>query len=189
MRYPVEPFILAIDPGNSHVKYVSPWHSGHFPSVYAIEEPGIDFDGLASADDFVIERAGVRYAIGKSAARLGNISIRTLDRSRVLSVDYQILIDAALVAALPHDGLISPVLNLPVAWYDRRDEVRRFLGGLRTVIYRGEVHQYEMPADLIRIVPEGFGTVCADSLDDQGRATNNGLSRKRVGVIDVGMRT
>jgi hypothetical protein len=193
MSYPVDPLIVAIDPGASSTEYVSPWHSGYFASIYSEEEPGIDFEALATVDDFVIERLHnkrwQRVAIGKSASRLGSISVRTLDRARVLSVDYKILIDAALAASMEQDGDISPVLNLPVEWYQRREEVKAFLGGIHMVRYNGKESEFHMPADRIRIIPEGFGALCNEMLDDTGKAVNAEYAKMKVGVIDMGMKT
>src|SRR5436190_21835543 len=121
--------LVSLDLGNGFVKYISSSGEGFFPSVYGMQEPGIDFAGLASGDDFVIELEGETYAIGWSAPRLSNINVRTLDRSRVLGPEYRILFAAALVAAAGKGGNIAPILSLPVSWYDRRDQVKQHLAG------------------------------------------------------------
>jgi hypothetical protein len=188
MSYPVDPFICAIDVGASTTKYISPWGEGAFPSIYSVEEPGLDFQALATVDDIVIE-TDRRYAIGLSAARLGSISVRTLDRARPLTADYRILMDAALALSMEYEGRVSPVLNLPVEWYERRAEVKAFLGGTHKVTYNGHTMEFDIPAELIRIIPEGFGALCNEMLDDTGVAVNGEYASLTIGVIDGGMKT
>lgn len=191
--------LVSLDLGNGFCKFVSTYDSGHFPSVYAAQEPGVEFAGLAAADDFVIELDGVRYAIGWSAPRLGHIAVRTLDRSRVLGPEYQVLFAAALVAAVGQGGIIAPILSLPVSWYDRRDLVKKHLAGewriWRAEHRRGDTtipdqwYNFTVPLEAIRIIPEGFGSICALALDDSGRPYNNGLLGMTVGVVDIGTKT
>lgn len=199
MSYPVDPLVIGLDIGHSNVKYASPFQRGHFPSIYAMEEPGISFEGLSAANDFVIEIEENRYAIGRSASRLGSIPVRTLDRRRVLSVDYKILLAAALVAGCQYpkgngefaifDGQIAPVLSLPIEWYEKRQKVKEYIAGWVNVTYRNQTLSYYMPAENISILPEGFGALLTDISDDQGRAIMNTYDKKTVGVIDVGMKT
>lgn len=182
--------LVALDIGNGFVKYLSSSAEGFFPSVYCLQEPGISFDGLASSDDFVIEfEGGDTFAIGWSAPRLGNISVRTLDRSRILGPEYKVLFAAALAASAGKGGNIAPILSLPLAWYDRRNEVKQHLAGEWTIKHGGRWHNFIVLAENMRIIPEGFGTVCSLALDRNGKPYNNGLLTQRVGVIDIGTKT
>lgn len=185
------PRIISLDIGNGNTKYMSSTEQGYFPSVYGLEEPGIDFKESAGVHDFVIERTdGTRYAIGWSASRLSETEARTMDRSRVSSIDYRILFEAALVAACGEGGLIAPILSLPVEWYEKRDEVKRFLvgdGDLRVLRIGERWRNFELRPELVRIVPEGYGTLC--SLLFGGNENRAELKTLKVGVVDIGMKT
>lgn len=191
--------LVSLDLGNGYVKYRSSTRVGYFPSVYAIEEPGVDFEGLAGVDDFVIRLDGNHYAIGWSAPRLGHISVRTLDRTRVMGDEYAVLFAAALAAAVGQSGDIAPVLSLPVMWYDRRDKVRERLAGDWTIWRRAfkddegyhpdRLLQIRIPEKRIRIVPEGFGSICSLALNEYGTPIDDGLLDIAVGVVDMGTKT
>jgi len=182
--------VRSFDLGNGHVKFMSSSGGGFFPSVFAVQEPGIDFEGLKAADDLVLTYNNVTYAGGWSVSRLSNIPRRTLDRSRIMTEDYKMLFLFALVASSKdRGGQIAPVLSLPVAWYDRRSDVKRFLAGNYDLQVGGRCLHFEIPETQIRIVPEGFGTVCASALDSQGRGRNGRLLEKRIGVVDIGTKT
>jgi hypothetical protein len=187
----MNPRLVSFDLGNGFTKYVSSSGEGFFPSVSALEEPGIDFDGIGAADDFVISFDGETYAIGWSAWRLGNISVRTLDRTRVLGPEYRVLFAAALAASCAQGSIIEPVLSLPLSWYEekRRNQVKQSLAGNWEIGVKGRTLSFIVPEELIRIVPEGFGTICAMALDRNGKPHNNGLLRKIVGVVDIGTKT
>lgn len=191
--------LVSLDLGNGFVKFRSSTRAGSFPSVYAMEEPGLDFEGLAGVDDFVIDFEGRRYAVGYSAARLGSISVRTLDRTRITGPEYRVLFAAALASAAGQGRLIAPVMSLPVIWYDRREQVRDRLAGEYEVWRKGwrddegehpdRWLNFTVPHELMRIVPEGFGSICSLALDEWGRPVNNGLLKIRVGVVDMGTKT
>lgn len=187
----MNPRLVSFDLGNGFTKYVSSSGEGFFPSVFALQEPGIDFDGLRSADDFVISLDGDTYAVGYSAWRLGNISVRTLDRTRVLGPEYRVLFASALAASCAQGGIIQPILSLPVSWYEekRRNQVKSHLAGQWEIGSNGRNMSFSVPLDLISIVPEGFGTICSLALDRNGKAHSNGLLRMIVGVVDVGTKT
>jgi plasmid segregation protein ParM len=180
--------IISFDIGNGFTKYVSSTRRGYFPSVYCAEEPGISLDGLRNSKDLVIELEGISYAVGSSAYKLGSIPIRTLDRSRIGSVDYRILFAAAMTLAAPQSGVIMPIMSLPVSWYsNKRDDVKKALSGLWQVRSDGKWLNYNVTD--IKIVPEGFGSVCSIALDGGGRVVSSDLLKEKVGVIDIGTRT
>jgi len=181
--------LVSFDLGNGFIKFASSSGEGHFPSVFALQEPGIDFDGLAANDDFVITFEGDTYAIGWSAWRLGSIDVRTLDRTRVLGHEYRVLFAAALAAACSQGSIIEPVLSLPISWYDRRDQVKAHLAGEWQIIHHGRTKSFAVPIETIKIIPEGFGSVCSMALDRNGRPHNNGLLHLVAGVVDVGTKT
>lgn len=183
------PRLLSFDLGNGFVKHVSSSGDGHFPSVYAMEEPGIDFDGLKANDDFVIGFEDQRYAIGWSAWRLGNIPVRTLDSTRITGDEYRLLFAAALAQSCAQGAIVEIVLSLPLSWYDRRDEVKEYLSGEWSVTVSGRQLSFSVPKKLMKIIPEGFGTVCFMALDRNGRQTNSELLGIKAGVVDVGTKT
>lgn len=182
--------IVGLDLGNGFIKVCSSTIEDHFPSVYSMQEPGVSFEGLAATDDLVIEIPNEGcYAVGTCAPKLGNISQRTLDISRVTGKDYRILFAAALATACRRSGEIAPVLSLPIAWYDKRDQVRKSLAGEWRIKVNGTWFTYVVPLNSIRLIPEGFGSICSLVLNRRGEVMSDEIYNMQVGVVDVGTKT
>lgn len=181
--------IISLDIGNGFTKALSATRSVSFASVAATEQGPIQFDGFNSADDLVIEFEGTRYAIGETAWKLGRMRITQMDRSRVGSDFYKVLFAAALAQVAPQSSAPHVVFSLPVSWYSDRETVKAKMAGQYKVCYGGSAFTYEIDADHIRIVPEGFGTVAQLVLNDKGEITNRQLADGRIGVVDVGTKT
>jgi plasmid segregation protein ParM len=175
--------------GNGYVKTWSATKQAIFPSVVATEQAGIDFSGFKTARDVVIEYEGQRYAIGDSVRRLARIPITQMDRSRVKDDIYKVLLSAALVATTKDSGPVSAVLTMPLQWYAQREEVKHFLEGEYIVGHNGKTYTYSLQADDIRMIPEGFGVLCLQYLDEQGCPARSNIERATVGVVEVGTGT
>jgi len=180
--------LAAVIVGNGYVKTWKDGKSIVYPSIIADEQAGIDFAGFASSKDRVIEYEGKRYAIGDTVWRLGRVQRTQMDRSRIGKPFYKILFASALAAAFPDGGTISVVVTLPIGWYTKRDEVKKQLAGTYKIGVGKQQLEFKLPADNIRIIPEGFG-VLATQLLDNGCIKKSEIAKYTVGIVEVGTGT
>ncbi len=184
--------LVSLDIGNANVKAVSSNAVGVFPSVVAIEQGAISFDGLTSNHDLVIEFEGQRIALGDSAWKLGRLQVAEMGRHRLENAAYRRLAAGALISVLGQSTPISIIASLPVKFYTGdRDKVRELLAndGLYSIKFNGRTYNFKIKSDNVHIVPEAFGSLCCLILDREGQVVNGELASKRVGVIDIGGRT
>ncbi len=181
--------IAALVIGNGFVKVWTENKQTIFPSVLATEQAGIDFSGFKSGNDFVIEFDGKHLAVGKTAWKLGRMRITPMDRSRIGSKFYRQLFAAALSEATKESGPLNVVLTLPVAWYAKRDQVRNHLKGEYMIKRNKRVCTYELSSKNITIVPEGFGVLASQLLDEEGCITHRELAAATVGIVEIGTGT
>ena len=186
--------IVSGDVGNGFTKFISSTNQFTFPSVIATEQGAIDFEGFSPNHDFVIEfdsegNGSQRFAIGETAWKLGRMRVTAMDRSRIGTPFYKTLFAGGLAAVVQQPATLSVVLSLPVEWYSEREKVKDMMAGEYVVGFAGRTLSYQVPRDLMRVIPEGFGTVCTMVLDKSGQISNRSLADSRVGVVDVGTKT
>jgi len=181
--------IVSIDVGNGFTKAISSTQTVCFPSVIAEEQGAIDFEGFNPNHDFVIEYEGRRYALGETAWKLGRMRVTAMDRSRVGTPFYKTLFAGALASVVQQPAQVSVVLSLPIQWYADRESVKERMAGEYTVGFGGRKLVYQVERELLRIVPEGFGTIASMVLDKTGKIENRSLANSRVGVVDIGTKT
>lgn len=156
-----------------------------FPSVQADDAGAISFDGLNSGTDMILEMDGRRIAIGDSAFKVSTIPTHLMGRDRVSTAFFRSLFVAALCISTPKSGDVSVILSLPLSWYEDRKEVKMALEQTFDVCWNGERRVYNVVK--VRIVPEGFGALCASVLDRQGNVVaDESLTESMVGVIEIG---
>lgn len=159
-----------------------------FPSVLADDASVITFDGLNSGSDMILEMDGRRIAIGESAFKMSTMPQALMGRSRVNTDFFRALFVAALCVSTPRSGEVSVILSLPLMWYEQRESVKRDLERSFDVCWNGERRVYDVTK--IRIVPEGFGALCASVLDRQGNVVaDESLTEYMVGVVEIGTDT
>lgn len=160
-----------------------------FPSVVATEQAGIDFSGFKGRSDFVIEFEDKHLAIGETAWKLGRMRMTQMDRSRVGTEFYRQLFAAALTMTIKESGPVNVVLTLPIGWYAKRDEVRSKMKGVYTVKRDKKTYTYEISARDIRIIPEGFGVLAGQMLDNDGCIVRREVASATVGIVEIGTGT
>lgn len=181
--------LAAIVVGNGFVKTYREGTSVIYPSIVGEDQGGLDFDGLSTSKDRVIDFEGKRYAIGETAWRLSIVQQTQMDRSRIGKPFYRTLFASALAATFAQSGEVSVVITLPVAWYRKRDEVRNQLAGIYKVGVGKKQLTFDLPPENLRIVPEGFGVLAAQLLDAEGTVKRSNLSKSMVGIVEVGTGT
>lgn len=181
--------LVAIIIGNGFTKTWSLDKQVIFSSVIAVEQSGIDFAGFKAGNDFVIEYEGKRLAIGEAAWKLGRMRLSLMDRSRVGSDFYVQLFAAALAATIRESGPVSAVITLPIQWYAERESVKDKLKGEYVVVKDKKKYTYTLTARDIRIIPEGFGVLASQMLDDNGCIERREIASSVAGIVEIGTGT
>lgn len=185
--------IVGVDIGFGHVKTVTERGLDELPAVVAAWEPE-GFRLEAALPDGI--RGGLRYGgrdylVGTQALRHGHRRLVSLDRDWVGSDVYRVLVLAALHRAASASGVeIRLVTGLPVGDLGRHAEhARSWLVGHHKIERLPSGETWEVTVGEARVMPQPFGTLLAQVLDDAGQIRDYDLARRRVGVIDVGFRT
>jgi plasmid segregation protein ParM len=130
------------------------------------------------------------WLVGEGAIAQSRFVDRREDRGWIASDAYRQLMLAGfteLTTATSCDLVV--VTGLPVAFYSAdKDALRdRFLGQHR-VTREGRRTQVFHVAEC-RVIPQPFGALLAEALNNQGKIVNHDLAAGAVGVIDIGGKT
>ncbi len=182
---------VGIDIGYSSVKAVAgPDRLVTFPSV--VGTPDRARFAVNSTDrHIIINLPGEKsWLVGEGAISQSRFVDRREDRDWIVSNAYRRLMLAGFteVTAAAWCELVV-VTGLPVAFYSAdKDALRdRFLGQHR-VVREGRRAQTFLVTEC-RVIPQPFGALLAEALNDQGRIVNQDLATGAVGVIDIGGKT
>jgi plasmid segregation protein ParM len=184
--------LVSLDIGNGFVKgYARPGGAEReiiFPSVGAVEQGAIKFEGLKNGSDLVIDYNDKRVALGDSAYRLGRMQVVEMGRARIGEPAYMDLYAGALSQLVRNSSDVTVVASLPVRSYmSAKEDARRALQRQMVIGANGRTNIYNVSQ--AHIVPEGFGALCTLVLTGSGKIANAELGRSNVGVVDIGTRT
>ena len=182
---------VGIDIGYSSVKAVAgPDRLVSFPSV--VGTPDRARFAVNSADGhMIIDLPGEgSWLVGEGAIAQSRFVDRREDRGWIASNAYRRLVLAGfteLTVATWCDLVV--VTGLPVAFYSAdKDALRdRFLGHHRVAREGRRAQTFQVSE--CRVIPQPFGTLLAEALNDHGKIVNHDLATGAVGVIDVGGKT
>jgi plasmid segregation protein ParM len=181
---------VGIDIGYSAVKVRSNIIRSTFPSVVGTPERArFSVHGSSSAMILDIPDTG-KYLVGSGAVEQSRMIKRREDRQWIYSQEYYTLMIAAMVTLSEQlTPKLSVVTGLPVAFYSDREELRRrFQAGEHRVTMDGRSTQsFEILE--CRVVPQPFGALLNEVLDDEGNIADAALAEGKVGVIDCGGKT
>jgi plasmid segregation protein ParM len=180
---------VGIDIGYSSVKAVAGHRRVSFPSVMGTPDRArFSLNGHTDAD-IVLNLADGTWMVGQGAVEQSRFLNRREDRAWIESDEYYRLVLAAfteVTTATAVDLLV--VTGLPVAFYSDKATLRdRFLGEHRAT-REGRRAQVFRVVDC-RVIPQPFGALLAEALDDRGRIVDQDLATGSVGVVDVGGKT
>lgn len=182
---------VGIDVGYSSVKVVGgPDRLITFPSV--VGTPDRARFAVGSADGHIVldVPGDGSWLVGDGAVTQSRFVDRREDRGWISSDTYHRLMLASfseLTAATACD--LAVVTGLPVAFYSAdKDALRdRFLGQHR-LTREGRRSQLFRVTEC-RVIPQPFGALLAEALNNQGKIINQDLATGAVGVIDIGGKT
>lgn len=191
--------LISIDEGNGNTKVVTSKGRFGFQSVYGVSSNMIDdFGGgvFKPNHDYLLDIEDQIYAIGETVYFRGVTPVAVHHESRVEDPFYKILFMAALALSLGGSCTVEPVLSLPPRYYNRKDAVKELLcGDYSFNVFDPKQktwkrHNYIVPYELMKIIPEGMGTVCSMVLNARGgEYPNTDLHKKVVGIVDIGTYT
>lgn len=181
---------LGIDVGYSAVKIVAgPQRRTTFPSVVGTPEKGRFALNGSKGNNIVLETDYGTKQVGEGAVLQSRFQERPEDRAWIDSNAYRYLMLAAFTEMTTATSCdLAVVTGLPVAFYSDRDALRdRFLG-VHRVAREGRRAQLFRVTDA-RVIPQPFGALLAETLNDHGKVVDQSLAAGSVGIIDVGGKT
>ena len=174
---------IGIDVGYSAVKATNGKRRITFPSLVGTPDQA-RFSLTKSSSIILTEPAHVQIGVG--AALQSRHIKRREDRAWVESPEWYQLFLASLTELTKASGVdISLVTGLPVAFYSDKDKLQAILMGEHHV-KRDEHNRQTFSVTSCRVVPQPFGCLLAEYLDNTGNIVSepgNG------GTIDIGGKT
>jgi plasmid segregation protein ParM len=188
---------VGIDLGYGFVKLVAGEEELKFPSVVG---PGKQ---LAYQSDFQISGGPLdhlaikldnrEYFVGNLAIRQSGIASRSLDQDRVTDMNSKILMLTALsLLSQWENQVFNLITGLPTSYFAAyKNEWAASLFGQFTVSFNNgtSYKQKKFSIDSIKIVPQPFGTLYDQMLNQYGKAINTDFSDMKIGILDIGFKT
>jgi len=176
-----------LDLGYSATKAVSAKKKVSFPSVVGTPDKARFSFSEDSAGIILTEPAHV--LAGQGAVEQSRFVNRREDRSWIESDEYYLLALAALTELTKATVTeLRIVTGLPVAFYGDKSVLQDLLMGEHRATREGRRAQVFRVTDC-RVIPQPFGTLLAEALDDRGNVADKDLATGNIGVIDVGGKT
>jgi plasmid segregation protein ParM len=183
--------ILSVDIGYGYTKGVAP--DGlrfSFPSVVGNAEE------ITFTSDLITQQAGpmVRYGgrsffYGEQALLQSRLHSAIFDRSRIRDDTYRLLFASALAELArqhPDGASLNVITGLPVGFFSDRGDVTISLEGE----YRLQLDDaVTFDVGQVFVVPQPFGSLFRELLNEDGTISNVDVEQGRVAVIDIGTYT
>jgi plasmid segregation protein ParM len=149
--------------------------------------------GAAAEDHLQIEVDGKAYFIGELAERQSNVRFFTLDQAQFIGKFAKVLALAATARLVKGFVPVNLVTGLPIGSYRKhKDELTRLLLGEHKVVLvdaAGRREEKSLSVSKVRVIPQPFGSLFNQMLNDQGELADRRLVREKIGIIDIGFRT
>lgn len=179
---------LGYDGGYNAVKAVTEARRVSFPSVTGTPERA-RFSLNGHVEDIVLTIGHDTWLIGESAISQSRFVQRREDRAWIQSPEYYRLFMAALTELTTASWVdLVIVTGLPVSFFSDKDTLVNRLIGEHRCQREGRNGQLFKVTD-VRVIPQPFGALLAEALDNRGQIANQDLASGRVGVIDAGGKT
>ncbi len=189
--------ILGVDIGYGFVKGYNGETEVVFPSVVGI---GRDISYMSQLttyksplDTLSITYNGKKYFIGNYAIRQSAIPSRSLDIKKPEDLNTLLLFLTVLgLYSRESQQEFSVVTGLPTNYVlSYEEQLKNILSGdhYLTIRIKGNSEEKYMTTREIKIVPQPFGTLFNLVLDSNGQIADHDMSRKIVGIADIGFKT
>lgn len=129
------------------------------------------------------------WLVGEWAYQIGVKAFAKTTYARYGTDEWYALVAASFARLYKRSGVIALTFSLPVSQFrvGRHHEVKEMLVGQWVIEHDGRVLTFEVPEDMIDVVPEGFGSLAYLCLSDSGKTfTDRELAGSRVALFDFG---
>jgi len=176
-----------LDIGYNETKVVTRSRQVSFASVTGT--PEMSSFGFGDNDRAIILEHPFNVAIGEHAIEQSASIDARIDRNWLESDKWYTLALAAFSEMTQSTSAnLGLVAGLPIAYYSDKAKVVERLTGQHTFQRRGQNRQ-TLTVEKMTVVPQGFGVLFAETLNDNGRVVNQALKSGRVGILDIGGKT
>ncbi len=177
-----------IDIGYNATKAVTERRRTTFPSVVGTPDRA-SFALNGNGDQALVLVAPTHALVGEEAVNQSRFLNRREDRRWIESDEWLTLFHAALTELTPATAVdIDLVTGLPVAFYSDKTQVQERLLGEHRVQREGRRGQL-LRVTNARVIPQPFGSLLAEVLDEHGQIQRSDLAHAAVGLIDIGGKT
>lgn len=178
---------LGLDVGYDRVKGWTKANQFSFPSVTGTPETS-SFGFGADGSDSIVFTLPRAVSVGAQAIEQSASVDARIDRGWLDGEKWLTLALAAFSEATRGNAALDLVCGLPVAYYADKAKVKERLLGAHTLQRAGRNRQ-TVTVERVTVMPQGFGVLFGECLNDTGRKVNYDLTEGRVGIIDVGGKT
>lgn len=183
--------IVGIDVGYSHTKMVSETVAARFASICGnVERAEFSLNEQSPSARIVHIPDDGDWVIGEDALYISRFRPRHEDRDWIVSPIYRRYYLTSLTELTTATYVeIEGVTGLPVTYFARDQQrlVEQLQGEFR--VQREGRSWQRFRVTRMTVIPQPFGTLLSEVLNDAGRITNQSLAAGRVGVVDVGGKT
>ena len=177
-----------IDIGYNATKAVTERRRTTFPSVVGTPDRA-SFALNGNSETALVLVAPTHALIGEEAVNQSRFLNRREDRHWIESDEWLTLFYAALTELTSATAVdIELVTGLPVAFYSDKAQVQERLLGEHRVQREGRRGQL-LRVTNARVIPQPFGSLLAEVLDEHGQIQRADLAHAAVGLIDIGGKT
>lgn len=177
-----------IDIGYNATKAVNEHRRTTFPSVVGTPDRAnfaINGNSLAA----LVLAAPTHALVGEEAVHQSRFLNRREDRRWIESEEWLTLFYAALTELTSATSVdIDLVTGLPVAFYSDKAHVQERILGEHRIQREGRRGQL-LRVTNARVIPQPFGSLLAEVLDEHGQIQRSDLAHAAVGIIDIGGKT
>lgn len=152
--------------------------------------PAESLFSLTGHETVIVNSSAGRYLCGAEAVKKGLAGAHKESASWIETPEYLSLFYAALSELTEAtQATLNVVTGLPLADYKRdRARLRDRLLGIHQFVREGRRGQ-SLTVETVRVVPQAWGAVLTQLLDDRGRIVQPELAKQKIGVLDIGGHT
>lgn len=181
---------IGLDLGYAATKAAIDGKEVSFPSLVGTPDRA-RFSVNGTAESIVIQPDGMEERlIGEGAIRQSRFIDEREDWNWITSPKYRYLAWAAYTELTAASRVsLEIVTGLPVTRFQEdKETAKKQLEGEYRIIREGRYTQV-FNVEVKRVIPQPFGTILSQALDNQGRIQDNILATGNIGIVDIGGKT
>lgn len=177
------------DIGYDGQKVVGPFGQFYLPSAVGTVDKA-RFSLGNDNTDIILDAGKGQRMVGEAAIRQSRFLSRKEDRGWITSTEYYHMMCAGFSEMSSASRVdLDVVTGLPIAFYERdKDQLRSVFLGEHRFCREGRSAQV-FRVRSCRVIPQPFGTVFSQAINEKGILQDNIYSTGNVGIIDIGGKT